>query len=147
MARFHKIVNVSTGQETLIQYTPEEEAAEDYISVEGLHLYNSSTRKELINGSASINVGSREIPVWIDSESRGSMTALVLAAQLNPTLSTVWKGSDGNFYTLTTSEIINLGLNAMGYVDTLFTVESTVAAKIVNSTITTTAQIDTEYSS
>lgn len=115
------------------------------ITANNLYEYNATKRQELISSSATINVGSRSIPVWVDSDSRGSMTALVVATNINPTLEVDWKGADGEFYHLTTSEIVNLGLNTMIYVQAAFAIEMEVKAAIANSSITTYEQIDGEY--
>lgn len=115
------------------------------ITADNLYNYNTNKRQEVIGGQATINVGSRSIPVWVDSDSRGSMTALVVATNINPNLEVDWKGADGDFYHLSTAEIVSLGLNTMVYVQSQFGIEKLVQAKIANTQITTYSQIDQEY--
>jgi len=112
------------------------------VTIDDLREAAASKRRELVNGSATINVGERSISTWIDAESRGSATALVLASSLSPGLTAPWKASDGNFYTLTAAEIVALALGMMAYVQACFAAEADVLAAINAGAITTLDEID-----
>lgn len=127
------------GTKTIITWTYRNPTKQE------LREHSAKKRRDLANGSAEINVGTRTIPVWVDSESRGSMTGLVVASNLVPDLTSEWKGSDGIFYTLTTSEIQLLALNTMSYVKSLFDKESEILIKIEDETYSEYSQIDTHY--
>lgn len=108
-----------------------------------LKLYAQTKRFALANGSAQINVGDRSIPVWTDTASQTAILGLLPAAQADPEfVLTNWKGSDGNFYDLTSSEIIALWQGGMTFVGTCFNAEAAVGAAIDAGTITTYAAID-----
>lgn len=105
--------------------------------------YAAQKRRALENGSAIIDIGETSIPVWVDPISRGSILGLAFAAfGPVPNITTMWKGSDGQFYELTTAEIMALALGMMAYVQECFAVEAAVLLDIGDDTITTTAQID-----
>jgi len=104
--------------------------------------YAAGKRRALVNGAATINVGERSIPTWLDPESRGAVTGLVVASTLVEGLTAPWKGADGDFYTLTTAEITALALGMMGFVQAAFATEAAVIAAIDAETITTAAAVD-----
>jgi hypothetical protein len=111
-------------------------------SVDELAAYAAVKRRALVSGAAVINVGSRSIPTWVDAESRGAITGLVVAGGLIEGLTAPWKGSDGHFYTLTSVEITVMALGMMQFVQDCFAVEAAVLAAIGAETVTTFADID-----
>lgn len=106
--------------------------------------YAAERRRELVNGSAVIDVGERTIPTWVDPESRGAITGLVVASGIVPDLTAPWKGSDGEFYILTAAEITALALGIMGFVQECFAAEAAVLAGLSSDppTITSVEDID-----
>jgi len=104
--------------------------------------YASAKRRAVIDAGASITVGASVVPSWTDAASQGAITGLVVAAQINPTLTTGWKGRDGVFYPLDAAGITTLALGMMAFVQSAFATEAQVLAAIDAATITTPAQID-----
>lgn len=120
-----------------------EDVPPDPPTVDELKAYAAAKRRDLANGSTSVDVGGgRIIPVWTDPESRGSILGLVVAAGMDPNLTAEWKGADGVFYALDASEITALALGMMAYVQACFTTEAAVLAEIIAETITEFAEID-----
>ena len=111
-------------------------------SVDLLIAYAADRRRSLANGSAVISAGTRSIPTFVDAKSRGSITALVVALNFAPDLSTPWKGSDGEFYTLTPAELPAFALGMLQFVQACFAAEEIVKAAITAGTITTFEEID-----
>lgn len=111
-------------------------------SVDQLVTCAADRRRSLANGSATISTGARSIPTFVDAESRGSITALVVALNFAPDLSTPWKGSDGEFYTLTPAELPAFALGMLQFVQACFAAEEIVKAAIAAGTITTFEEID-----
>jgi len=141
----HVITNAQTGEVTTAPYTAEEEAA--WLANQPdpkvvLRAYTAQKRRDLVNGSAVVDVGERSIPTWVDPESRGAITGLVVASGIVPDLTAPWKGADGVFYELTTSEITALALGMMTFVQEAFAVEAGLQAAIESEVITATFQID-----
>jgi hypothetical protein len=104
--------------------------------------YAAAKRRAIENGQTTIDTGSREIPVWTDPVSRGSILGLVVASGIVPGLTAPWKGADGEFYTITAAEMQAIALGIMAFVQECFAVEAAVLAGIGNDTIATTAEID-----
>lgn len=99
-------------------------------------------RRDLASGSAVVSTGVRSIPAFVDAESRGSITALVVALNFAPDLSTPWKGSDGQFYTLAPEELPVFALGMLQFVQACFAAEEAVKSAIEAETITTFEEID-----
>lgn len=105
--------------------------------------YAAKKRRNLANGSTIVDVGEgRTIAVWIDPESRGAILGLVVAAGMNPSLTTQWKGADGAFHTLNASEITALALGMMAFVQACFATEAAVLEAIANETVKSYEDID-----
>lgn len=141
----HVIKDASTGNVITIPFTPEEEAAALASLPDPkifLSDYTAQKRRDLVNGYAVVDVGERSIPVWVDPESRGAITGLVVASGIVPDLTAPWKGADGVSYELTTSEITALALGMMQFVQDAFAVEAMLQAAIAAGVITETFQID-----
>jgi hypothetical protein len=111
-------------------------------TIQQLKDYTSEKRKTIINGAGSFDTGEKIIPVWVDSESRGSLTGLVVASQMDPNIEVLWKSADGEFYTLDATEIVTVSIAVMTYIQTAFTVEANIKTLIEAETITTYEQID-----
>jgi hypothetical protein len=110
---------------------------------EQLQAYAAEKRRAVVFAGTTIDVGEgREIPAWTDPESTGAITALVVASQLNPALSTEWKGSDGTFYEIDAAEMLALALGMMAHVQAAFQCEAVVLAAIAAEGITSKAQVD-----
>lgn len=123
--------------------TPEDlEAAWAECQLDRLRQYAAGKRRSLVQGAAAINVGSRSIPTWVDPESRGAATGLVVALGLVPSLTAPWKGSDRQFYELASDEIPAFALGMQQFVQSAFGVEGAVLTAIDAGTITTVEQID-----
>jgi hypothetical protein len=141
----HVVTNAQTGQTTVVPFTAEEEAAALARLPDPkifLSDYTAQKRRDLVNGYALIDVGERSIPTWVDPESRGAITGLVVASGIVPDLTAPWKGADGHFYQLTTSEIVALALGMMQFVQDAFAVEATLIGAIGSGVITQAFQID-----
>lgn len=105
--------------------------------------YAAEKRRGLANGSTIVDVGEgRNISVWTDPESRGAILGIVVAAGMNPSLTTQWKGADGVFHTLNASEITALALGMMAFVQECFATEAAVLESIANETIKSYEDID-----
>lgn len=107
-----------------------------------LKTYAADKRRAMANGAASINTGVKTIPMWVDPESRGSITGLVVASNIIPTLTTNWKGADEVFYELSTAEISAAAIGMMQYVQEVFIAEATIGAYIDADALTTYAEVD-----
>ena len=104
--------------------------------------YTAEKRRQLANGSTTVNTGERSIPVWTDPESRGAITGLVVASQIVPDLVAPWKGADGEFYQLAAAELAPLALGMMSFVQSCFAAEAAVGAAILATDITTISGIE-----
>lgn len=141
----HVVKNARTGIVVTVPFTQEEEAAALAALPDpkiALRAYTAQKRRDLVNGSAVVDVGERSIPTWVDPESRGAITGLVVASGIVPDLTAPWKGADGVLYELTTSEITALALGMMTFVQEAFAVEAGLQAAIESEVITATFQID-----
>lgn len=141
----HVVKNARTGIVVTVPFTQEEEAAALAALPDpkiALRAYTAQKRRDLVNGSAVVDVGERSIPTWVDPESHGAITGLVVASGIVPDFTAPWKGADGVFYELTTSEITALALGMMTFVQEAFAVEAGLQAAIESEVITATFQID-----
>lgn len=141
----HVIKDASTGNVITIPFTSEEEEAALASLPDPkvfLSEYTARKRRDIVNGYAVVDVGERSIPVWVDPESRGAITGLVVASGIVPDLTAPWKGADGHFYQITTSEIVALALGMMQFVQDAFAIEATLIGAIGSGVITETFQID-----
>lgn len=100
-------------------------------------------RNSVINAGCVVVLSpSKSIPTWADDGTVASLTGLVVAAGLNSSFSTTWKGRDGNFYPLTTSEISSFGFGLLTWKASVFSAEQAVCAKIANGQISSITEID-----
>ncbi|KFI30414.1 prophage tail fimber assembly protein [Haematobacter massiliensis] len=83
-------------------------------------------RQEVESGTATI----AGVPIWIDATSQGKLTGAAIAAGLDPAMSLVWKGSDGEFYQLDAAAVITLAQGAMAFVQAAFAREGQLLAEI-----------------
>lgn len=105
--------------------------------------YAAEKRRDLANGSTSIDVGDgRLIPVWTDAESRGSILGLVVAAGMDAEITAQWKGADGVFYTLNAAEITALAMGMMSFIQLCFAVEAAVLNGIADESIASFEDVD-----
>lgn len=111
-------------------------------SKEELLAYAAERRRVLANASTVVTVGGVDIPVWSDTASTGSITSLVVAASILPTLATEWKGADGEFYPLDAAGMQVLAFGMLAHVNACFQFEKALKSQIDVGTITTLAQID-----
>lgn len=98
-------------------------------------------RQTVILSGTTIEVAGTQIQTWADPESQSALTALVVASMLNPTLTTAWKGRDGQFYTLNATGIGVLAQGVMAFVQAAFATETIVLAAIARGDITTIDQV------
>jgi hypothetical protein len=106
-----------------------------------LNNYNVNTRFDKVN-AGMVAAG---VPVRTDDYSRGLIQGGLAAAQANPDFVTQWFGSDGNFYTVDASQMIELATTVANHTNTCYTVFASTAQGITANTITTLDQIDTAY--
>lgn len=99
-------------------------------------------RRSMIDAGATVTVGARQIPTWADAETQAALTALVVASNLNPALSTNWRGRDGGFYPVAGAEILELATGVMTFVQTAFGMEAAAAAAITANTATDIATVE-----
>lgn len=109
---------------------------------DGLVAYAASKRRAVIAAGCVVTVAGVEVPTWADAASQGALTALVVAAGINPAITTTWKGRDGLFYELNASDISQLALGVMAFVQTAFAIEAAALAGIDGETITDVAGVD-----
>lgn len=102
-------------------------------------------RRVLTSGHRPIEVGDRTIDVWVDTDSRASLTALVVASSQNPAITVEWLGADGQFYLLNATEITALATGVMTFVQTAFAKQAAVNALIVAGQITTLAGVTAAF--
>jgi hypothetical protein len=103
--------------------------------------YNGMTRFSHVN-AGMIAAG---VPVKTDDYSRGLIQGALAAAQADPTFTTKWYGSDGNFYTLDANQTIEMATTVGNHTNNCYTVFADVNNKIVTNAITQPSQIDSEY--
>lgn len=113
-----------------------------YVAAVDLPAYAARKRRAVRDAGCVVTVAGTPIPVWADADSCGAITSLVVAAQLNPSITTGWKGRNGAFYPLDAAKIQALALGMLAFVDACFAKEAELLAGIVGATITSTAQID-----
>jgi hypothetical protein len=106
-----------------------------------LNNYNALTRFNHVN-AGMIAAG---VPVKTDDYSRGLIQGAYAAASANPSFTTQWYGSDGNFYTLNASQTIEMATTVGNHTNSCYTVFSDCANKITTNVITVPSQIDAEY--
>lgn len=104
-----------------------------------LHEAVTAKRRTLANGAALVNTGQRTIPVWVDPESLGAITGLVIASEIIADLAASWKGADGSFYQIVAAEMKPMALAMMTYVQSCFATEAAVHAAIDADRVTTVA--------
>ena len=98
-------------------------------------------RQTVILSGTTIEVAGTPIPTWADPESQAALTALVAASMLNPTLTTAWKGRDGQFYQINATGIGVLAQGVAAFVQASFATEAIVLAAIASGDITTIDQV------
>lgn len=103
--------------------------------------YNSDTRTRKVAGGMT----AAGIPVKTDDVSRGFINDARTHADANASYTTQWYGSDGNFYPADAATIITMSDAVTTHTTNCYLIFSNVATEIIQSTITTTAQIDTAY--
>ena len=106
--------------------------------------YSASKRYNLASGGLTITSIS-PVPFMTDPVSRNTIDSAYNYAVANPGHIANWKMSDGSFITLTQAQLTAVLQKVATFVQSCFTCESTVATGINNATITTLAQIDTQY--
>jgi hypothetical protein len=106
-----------------------------------LNNYNALTRFNHVN-AGMIAAG---VPVKTDDYSRGLMQGALAAAQADPTFTTKWYGSDGNFYPLDANQTIEMATTVGTHTNSCYTVFADCANKITTNVITQPSQIDAEY--
>jgi hypothetical protein len=80
-----------------------------------------------------------------DRVSQSNLTGAAALAQANANISISWKLPDGTFTTLNSAAIIATATAVGNFVQQCFNTEATVVVGINGGTITTTAQIDTQF--
>jgi hypothetical protein len=106
-----------------------------------LNNYNALQRFTKVN-AGMIAAG---LPVKTDDYSRGLMQGAMAAAQADPSFTTKWYGSDGNFYELDANQTINMATVVGNHTNQCYTVFADVANKITTNATTQPSQIDSEY--
>jgi hypothetical protein len=106
-----------------------------------LNNYNAMTRFNHVN-AGMVAAG---VPVKTDDYSRGLMQGAMAAAQGDPSFTTKWYGSDGNFYELDAAQTINMATVVGNHTNQCYTVFADVANKVTTNVITQQSQIDAEY--
>lgn len=104
--------------------------------------YAADKRRAVIAAGTTVTVGGTAIPTWADSDTQAALTALVVATTMTPTLTTSWRGRDGNFYPLDAAGIVALATGVMTFVQTAFNIEAAAVAAINAGTATTVAHVD-----
>jgi hypothetical protein len=108
-----------------------------------LQNYNALVRFNKVTGG----IVAAGVPIQTDDRSRGFINAGRLAATDDPTFTTRWYGSDGNFYSVDAAQMIQMS-NALGaHTNGCYTIFDQVAGEIQTNTVTTLAQIDSAYAS
>lgn len=121
-------------------------ALQDVLTPLGLFVsmaaYASAKRRATIAAGTTVSVGGAAIPTWADADTQAALTALVVAAGINPGLTTTWRGRDGTFYPLDAAGVISLATGIMGFVQSAFAVEALAAEGASAGTIITRADVD-----
>lgn len=87
------------------------------------------------------------VHVATDDRSKLMISGARVAAMTDPTFQTVWKDNNGNHVQLTAAAIIQISNAVLSHIADCFSVEATVAAAIMDGTITTTLEVEAAYSS
>jgi hypothetical protein len=103
--------------------------------------YNALTRFNHVN-AGMIAAG---VPVKTDDYSRGLIQGANAQAQADPTFTTKWAGSDGNFYTLDAAQTIEMATVVGTHTNDCYTVFADQANKILTNVTTQPSQIDDAY--
>lgn len=80
------------------------------------------------------------IPVSTDSESQTKLISVFVLASQNPSFSVTWKGTDGKFYPLSSTQIIDMVGAVRQHIQDAFNWEAQVVAEIDSAT--THSQLD-----
>ncbi|MEQ1694792.1 MAG: hypothetical protein ABL901_03030 [Hyphomicrobiaceae bacterium] len=112
------------------------------LTTEQLVAHVAAKRRGLIASGTTLTVGTATIPTWADSETQAALTALVVATTMTPTLTTTWRGRDGNFYPLDAAGIVALATGVMIFVQVAFGIEALAVAAVNAGTATTVAHVD-----
>lgn len=82
------------------------------------------------------------VPVATDDRSKTMIMGARIKADAEPDYTVGWKGADGSFVQLGSSQIIAISNAILAHVDACFAAEAVVAAAIGVGDITTTQQVD-----
>jgi Domain of unknown function (DUF4376) len=110
--------------------------------VTGLLAYSAAKRYEKADSGTTVN----DVPIQTDQRTRQAVTAAVTLVQTNP--QTIrWKTATGEFVTLDTSQVLQIGQGVHQHTQDCFTTEATLADAIQASppTVTSKAEIDAAY--
>lgn len=101
-----------------------------------LGLVVTNARRRLIDAGTAIVIDGVSVPTWVDSGTVSTLSSLVQAAGLDPTLKVSWKGSDGTFHALDADGVRALFLGITKFVQAVFAKEAKAMAKIATGKAT-----------
>ncbi len=85
------------------------------------------------------------VPIATDDRSKLMITGARVAANSDPDWTTVWQGSDGNSYPLTSQQMIGVSDGVQAFVSECFATFADVKSDIEDGTVTTFAEIDAAF--
>lgn len=106
-------------------------------------LKDYAANKRYIKETSGITVSG--MPIATDRQSQAMLLGAFTMGQAVPGFTTKWKMEDGSFVTVDTPTLGILAMAVAGFISSMFQLESNVDAAITNGTITTFAQIDTQF--
>jgi hypothetical protein len=106
-----------------------------------LRQYNTDVRTRIVGGGMT----AAGIPIKTDDIARGFINDARTHADADPTYTTQWYGSDGEFYPVDAATIISMSDLVARHTSDCYLVFKDMDEKILLNTITTTAQVDAAY--
>lgn len=103
--------------------------------------YNSDARVRKVNGGM-VAAG---VPVETDDRSRQFIADAARQAQADPTFTTKWFGSDGNFYNVTNAQLIEMSATVNNHTNQCYLTFDVANDDILAGTLKTIADIDARY--
>jgi hypothetical protein len=110
-------------------------------SKDQLNNYNALTRFAKVNGGMT----AAGIPTKTDDYSRNLLQGGNSLALADPTFTTQWYGSDGNWYLVDAAQMIEMATTVGNHTNACFNVFHSTGQGILTNTITNPTQIDDAY--
>lgn len=101
--------------------------------------------KGLINGSGVFYIDNTQYNLGVSVENQSTMSNLILASDLIPNFTCILKGANGEFYTLSQSDLKTLYIKIFNYIQACLQIEKEVKQKIQLDQVTSFKQIGDDF--